>query len=65
MIVSSVGLGFESDFSEGPEVIVQVNYKPILSSERAPHIKKLAIVRQETKIWSWAPDGDPTPRQTD
>jgi hypothetical protein len=29
-----------------------------------PNIKKSAIVRQKTKIWSWAPDGSPTPRQT-
>jgi hypothetical protein len=33
-------------------------------SERAHHIKKPAIVRQKTKIWSWATDGSPTPRQT-
>jgi hypothetical protein len=56
MVMSSTGLG--------PEAIVQVNYGPILSSERVPHLKKLAIVRQKTKIWSWAPDGSPTPRQT-
>jgi hypothetical protein len=31
-----------------------VNYRPVLSSERAPHIKKPEIVRQVTKIWSWA-----------
>jgi hypothetical protein len=30
-----------------------VNDRPVLSSERAPHMKKPAIV---TKIWSWAPD---------
>jgi hypothetical protein len=29
-----------------------------------PHIKKPAIVRQKIKIWSWAPDGRLTPRQT-
>jgi hypothetical protein len=28
-----------------------VNYRPVLSLERAPHIKKPAIVRQETQIW--------------
>jgi hypothetical protein len=27
-------------------------------------MKKPAIVRQKTKIWSWAPDGSPTPGQT-
>jgi hypothetical protein len=30
-----------------------------------PHIKKPAIVRQKTKIWSWAPDESPTPWPTD
>jgi hypothetical protein len=34
---------------QGPEAIVRINYSPILSSERAPHIKKPAIVRQKTK----------------
>jgi hypothetical protein len=34
---------------QGPEAIVQVNYRPILSSERVPHIKKPAIVRQKQK----------------
>jgi hypothetical protein len=29
-----------------------------------PNIKKPAIVRHKTKIWSWAPDGSLTPRQT-
>jgi hypothetical protein len=28
-------------------------------------MKKPASVRQKTKIWSWAPHGSPTPRQTD
>jgi hypothetical protein len=51
-------------FWQGLEAIVQVNCRPILSSERVPHIKKPAIVGQKTKIWSWAPDGSPTPRQT-
>jgi hypothetical protein len=44
-----------------PEEIVQVNYRPILSSEWVPDIKKPALVREKTKIWSWAPDGSPTP----
>jgi hypothetical protein len=44
----------------GPKVHLGI----ILSSERVPHFKKPAIVRQKTKIWSWAPDGSPTPRQT-
>jgi hypothetical protein len=35
---------------QGPEAIVQVNYKSSLSSERVPHIKKPAICRQKTKI---------------
>jgi hypothetical protein len=34
----------------------RVKYRPILSSERVPNIKKSAIVRQKTKIWSWAAD---------
>jgi hypothetical protein len=34
---------------QGLEAIVQVNYKRILSSERVPHIKKPAIVRQKKK----------------
>jgi hypothetical protein len=38
----------------GPESITRVNYKPILSSEMAPHIKKPATVKQKTKIWSWS-----------
>jgi hypothetical protein len=41
-----------------------VNYRPVLSSEKAPHFKKPSTVRQKTKIWSWAPDGSPTPRYT-
>jgi hypothetical protein len=49
---------------QGPEAIVQVNYRPILSSKKVPHIKKPAVIRQKTKIWQWAPDGSPTPRQT-
>jgi hypothetical protein len=49
---------------QGPEAIVPVNYRLVLSSERAPHIKKPAIVRQKTKIWLWTPDGSPTPRHT-
>jgi hypothetical protein len=38
------GSRFHGLLWKGPEVIVRVNYKPILSSERAPHSKKLAIV---------------------
>jgi hypothetical protein len=40
----------ESVLWQGPEAILQVNYRPVLSSERMPHIKKPAIVRQKTKI---------------
>jgi hypothetical protein len=47
-----------------PRSSCTVNYRPILSSERVPHIKKPAIVRRKTKIWSRAPDGSPIPRQT-
>jgi hypothetical protein len=46
------------------EVIIRVKYRTVLSSERAPHIKKPVVVGQKTKIWSWAPDGCPTSRQT-
>jgi hypothetical protein len=49
---------------QGPKAIVRVNYRPILSSERAPHSKKPTIVKKKKKIWSWAPDGSPTPKQT-
>jgi hypothetical protein len=28
-----------------------VNYRLVLSSERVHHIKKLAIVREKTKLW--------------
>jgi hypothetical protein len=49
---------------QGPEAIVQLNFRPILSSERVPHVKKPAIVKQKTKIWSLAPNGSPTTRQT-
>jgi hypothetical protein len=48
---------------QGPEAIVRLNYRPILSSERASHVKKPAIVRQKTKIWSWALDGSLTTGQ--
>jgi hypothetical protein len=36
---------------QDPEAIVQVNYRPILSSERVPHIKKPAIVREIKDIY--------------
>jgi hypothetical protein len=32
---------------QGPEATARVNYRPILSSERVPSIKKPAIVRQK------------------
>jgi hypothetical protein len=45
---------------QDPEAIVQVNYRPILSSERALHIKKPAIGREiKLKLVRgprWAPD---------
>jgi hypothetical protein len=34
---------------QGPEAIVRVHYRPVLSSERAPHIKNSVIDRQKTK----------------
>jgi hypothetical protein len=42
--------------------VVWVNYRPILSAERAPHFKKPTVVRQKMKIRSWAPHGSLTPR---
>jgi hypothetical protein len=52
------------DFVHRPQsrAIVQVNYRPILSSERVPLIKKPAIVREIKEIWSWDPGGIPAPR---
>jgi hypothetical protein len=48
----------------GPETIVRVSFRSILSSDTALGIKKHAIVKQETKIYSSAPYGSPTPRKT-
>jgi hypothetical protein len=61
MAVSSAGLRL---LWQGPEAIVKVNYRPILSSERVPHIKKPANVREMKEIWAWDPDGIPAPMQT-
>jgi hypothetical protein len=47
-----------------PDAIVQVNYRPVLSPEKVPNIKKPAIVGEKTIIWSWVLDGSPTTRQT-
>jgi hypothetical protein len=49
---------------QGSEAIVQVNYRPILSSERVAHLKKSATVREIREIRLWDIDGIPTPRQT-
>jgi hypothetical protein len=49
---------------QGSEAIVQVNYRPAFSPERSHRIKKAAIVREKTKIWSWEPHRIPAPRQT-
>jgi hypothetical protein len=57
MVASSAGLHWQ-----GPEAIVQVNYRPILSSEGVLNNKKPTITRQERKIWSLVPDGSPTLR---
>jgi hypothetical protein len=38
------------------------NYKPVLSSERAPQDKEQR--KKKSNIWSWAPKGCPTPRHT-
>jgi hypothetical protein len=45
----------------GPAVII--NGRPVLSSESAPNINKPTTVWL-IEIWSWAPDGCLTPRQT-
>jgi hypothetical protein len=42
--------------------IVQVKYRPILSSEMVLNIRKPTIVGQKRKIWSLVPVGSPTPR---
>jgi hypothetical protein len=46
--VSNGIVKYGSEFWQGPEAIVQVNYRPVLSSERVFHIKKPAFVRQKT-----------------
>jgi hypothetical protein len=64
MVVSLRGFDPRVIALAGPRSNCTVNYRSILPSERAPQIKKPSIVRQKTKIWSWAPDGSVTPRQT-
>jgi hypothetical protein len=64
IVVSSEGLGPESDCSARPRSNCTVNYRPILLSGRAPHIKKHSVGRQRKKIWSCARDRSPTPRLT-
>jgi hypothetical protein len=34
---------------QGPEAIVQVSYRPILLSERTPHLREPAVVTQKKK----------------
>jgi hypothetical protein len=51
----------------GPVSDCTVNYRPVLSSERAPNYNNQAIVRQKNRkgnIWTWAPKECPIPRQT-
>jgi hypothetical protein len=50
-------------FWQSPEAI-GVRFRPILSSERLPHIKKPATVRRKKEIRSLAPDESPARRQT-
>jgi hypothetical protein len=42
------------------------NYRPILSSKRAPYFNNQAVVRikrnKKKKIWSWSPKEGLTPR---
>jgi hypothetical protein len=45
----------ESLLWQGQQAILQVNYRSILSSERVPHIKKPAIVREIFKT-DWPTD---------
>jgi hypothetical protein len=41
-------------------------YRPVLSSERAPYMKKpLTVRKKKIKIWSCAPKGSSTPWRTD
>jgi hypothetical protein len=51
---------------ERPEAKVHCNaqFRSVLSSERAPkfRIKTFADQDKESKIWSLAPESDPTPR---
>jgi hypothetical protein len=48
MAVSSAGLRHKSDCSgKAPEAIVQVNYRPVLSSERAVQNNKAATVQRK------------------
>jgi hypothetical protein len=46
------------------DILYIINDRPVLSSERAPHINKPATVRQKKKIWSHIPNECLTPRQT-
>jgi hypothetical protein len=43
------------------------NYRPVLSSQRAPQDKEQSNfpAKKISKIWSWASKGCPTPRHTD
>jgi hypothetical protein len=53
----------ESLLWQGPEAIVQVNYRPILSSKRVPHFKKPAIRQKEKKYGHDTKTGWPTDRR--
>jgi hypothetical protein len=63
MVSSPKGLGPEKDCAGKGQQQIQTT-DPDLSSERAPHKKKTVTVTQVIKIWSLAPDGCFTSRQT-
>jgi hypothetical protein len=48
---------------QGPGAIVQVNYRPILSHQKGCPTSRNSQSSDRKRIWSWAPDGSPTPRQ--
>jgi hypothetical protein len=69
MVTSSAGLGPDSGQRwQGPVAFVRVNYRPVLSSERATHTKISKFLNtisvERKKNWSRVPDGGLIPGQT-
>jgi hypothetical protein len=63
MVVSSVVLGSESDcYGKAQKQCMSKLQTHPLVREDAPN-QETSIVRQKTKIYSWAQDRSPTPRQ--